>query len=85
MLTSIFILILFLPAAFLPLGLSTFFSSNDLDEMGICLERPENWISIQSIISMPSHEPGDTFQKSIGCEDAIRYVWETSEGLQVCQ
>lgn len=36
--TSIFILMLFLPAALLPLGFDTLFSTADLDEMGICLE-----------------------------------------------
>jgi len=38
MFASIFILILLLPAAWLPLALDTFFSSTDLDEMGISLE-----------------------------------------------
>lgn len=37
MFTSILILILFLPVAFLPLVLNTFFSSDELSEMGICL------------------------------------------------
>ena len=38
MLASIFILILFLPTAFLPVAIKTFFTSGELDEMGICLE-----------------------------------------------
>jgi len=42
MFTSIFILILFLPVACLPLVLEIFFSDSDLDEIGICLESPDN-------------------------------------------
>ena len=36
--TTIFILILFLPGVFLPVVLDAFASSTDLDEMGISLE-----------------------------------------------
>ena len=41
MLTSIFVLILFLPAAFLPATIKTFFTPGELDEMGIYLEDPQ--------------------------------------------
>jgi hypothetical protein len=41
----IIILILFVPAAFLPMTLETFFSSNELSEMGVCLENIDASIS----------------------------------------
>ena len=47
MFVSIFILILFLPVAFLPLGLNTFFSSDELGEMGVCLGKPNDTSPIQ--------------------------------------
>lgn len=47
MLASIFILILLLPAACLPLALDTFFSRADLNEMGISLENSDDTFSIQ--------------------------------------
>lgn len=42
MFTSIFILILLLPAVCLPLALKTFFSSTDLRKMGVCLKKSED-------------------------------------------
>ena len=47
MFASIFILILLLPAACLPLALDTFFSSADLKEMGISLENSDDTFSLQ--------------------------------------
>jgi hypothetical protein len=47
MFASICILTLFLPAAFLPLGLSTFYSPDELEEMGVSLERPEISLPLQ--------------------------------------
>ena len=47
MLASILSLILFLPAAFLPLGLDMFFSPDDLDEMGIRPENPDDTFPMQ--------------------------------------
>ncbi len=47
MFASIFILILLLPAACLPLALDTFFSSADLDEMGISLKSSEDTFPVQ--------------------------------------
>jgi hypothetical protein len=44
MFASIFILILLLPVACLPLTLDTFFSSTDLSEMGVCLKKSTGWI-----------------------------------------
>ena len=38
MLVSIFILILFLPVAFLPVSIKTFFTPGELDKMGVRLE-----------------------------------------------
>jgi hypothetical protein len=58
MFASIFILILLLPAVCLPLALDTFFSSSDLDEMGICLESSDDTLPIQEDvwgISKPLH------------------------------
>ena len=45
--TIVFILILFLPAAFLPMALDTFVSSSDLDEMGISLENSDDTFPMQ--------------------------------------
>ena len=47
MFASIFILILLLPAVCLPLALDTFFSSADLDEMGISLKNSDDTFSVQ--------------------------------------
>ena len=47
MLASIFILIMFLPAAILPVVLDTFASSADLDEMGISLENSDDTFPMQ--------------------------------------
>jgi len=41
MLASILILILFMPAAFLPAAINTFFTPGELNKMGICLENPQ--------------------------------------------
>ena len=38
MVVSIFILILFLPVAFLPVSIKTFFTPGELDKMGVRLE-----------------------------------------------
>jgi len=62
MFASIFILILFLPAAFLPLGLTTFFSAEELDEMGICLETSDDTFPVQG------YDLVDIFPISNGCE-----------------
>jgi hypothetical protein len=74
MLASIFILILFLPVAFLPWALRTFYSSDELNEMGFCLEPSENFYPIQG-----SELAGPAKYEKAGC------VWETSEQLQTCQ
>lgn len=47
MFASIFILILLLPTACLPLALDTFFSISDLDEMGISLESSYDMFPIE--------------------------------------
>jgi hypothetical protein len=44
MLACILILILFLPAALLPCTLSSFFSSHELNEMGVQLDDSESGI-----------------------------------------
>jgi len=62
MFVSIFILILFLPTIFLPLGLSTFFSADELDEMGIRLEMSDDTSPMQG------HDLVDIFPISNGCE-----------------
>jgi|GEM_PF-4689397 len=41
MFTLIIILLILLPVTFLPLAMDTFFSSSELNEMGICLENTE--------------------------------------------
>ena len=74
MFTSIFILILFLPAALLPLGLSTFLSVGELEEMGISLE------SSDDIFPMQGYELVGFLPVSSACE-----AWEISESFQVCQ
>jgi hypothetical protein len=42
MFASIFIFILLLPAACLPLALDIFFSSSELGEMGVCLKKSDD-------------------------------------------
>jgi hypothetical protein len=60
--TTVFILILFLPAAFLPVVLDTFASSTDLDEMGISLENSDD------TFSMRGYELVDVLTISNGCK-----------------
>jgi len=74
MFASIFILILFLPAAFLPLALDTFASSADLDEMGISLESSDDTFPMQG------YELVSFLPASKHCDR-----WEISEPLKVCQ
>ena len=62
MFASIFILILLLPAACLPLVLDTFFSSSDLNEMGISLENSDDMFPMQG------DELVDVFPISNSCE-----------------
>jgi hypothetical protein len=73
MLASIFILILLLPAAFLPVALDAFVSDTDLDEMGISLENSDDTFSMQGyeLVGLLPVSNCDT--------------WEISEPLQVCQ
>ena len=59
---TVFILILFLPVAFLPLVLDTFASSADLYEMGISLERLDDEFPLQG------YELVDVFTISNSCE-----------------
>lgn len=53
MLASIFTLILFLPVAFLPVTIKTFFTSGELDEMGIYLEDPQTMQGCDNTAHMP--------------------------------
>jgi hypothetical protein len=72
--TTVFILILLLPAACLPLALDIFASKTDLDEMGISLESSDDTFPMQGyelVGFLPASSP---------CE-----AWETNEPLQVCQ
>ena len=74
MLASIFILILLLPAVCLPLALDTFFSSSDLDEMGISLESSDDMLPIQGyelVGFLPASSP---------CE-----AWETKKPIFIGQ
>lgn len=74
MLVAIFILIPFLPAACLPLVLETFFSDAELDEMGVCLEKSVDTVSMQGyelVGFLPASNRYD--------------AWEISEPLQTCQ
>ena len=79
MFASIFILILLLPAVCLPLALNTIFSSADLSEMGVCLKRTD--------VTFPvlGYELVCITQDSDKREDTNEYIWEISEGLQICQ
>jgi len=65
MFASIFILILLLPAACLPLALEAFFSSADLKEMGISLENSDD--------THPMQEDGlvDVFPVSNSCKQLL--------------
>jgi hypothetical protein len=74
MLVSIFILILFLPAVCLPLGLDIFFSSTDLEEMGIALESSDDTFPMQG------YELIGFLPASNRCD-----AWAISEPLQTCQ
>ena len=53
MLASIFILTLFLPAVFLPVATNTFFTSGELNKMGICLENPQTMQGSDDIAHVP--------------------------------
>lgn len=75
MFTSIFILILLFPAACLPLALNTFFSSSDLDKMGISLKNSD-----EPLISMQGYELVGFLPVSKNCD-----TWEISEALRTCQ
>ena len=72
--TIVFILILFLPAAFLPVVLDTFSSSADLDEMGIVLENQDDTFPMQG------YELVGFLPVSNQCD-----TWDVSETLQACQ
>lgn len=74
MFISIFILILLLPAACLPLVLDTFFSSSELEEMGISLEDSDD------TFPMREYELVGFFPVSKNCD-----IWEISETLRICQ
>ena len=75
MLASIFILILFLPATFLPVVLDTFSSSAELNEMGIVLKSSDDTFPMQGYELVGLLPP-----VSNQCD-----TWEISEQLQVCQ
>lgn len=70
MVASTFILIFFLPAAFLPLALNTFASSADLEEMGITLENSDNTFHTEG------YELVGSLSISTNCG-----TWEISEPL----
>lgn len=73
MFTSIFILILLLPAACLSLALDTFFSTTQLSEMGISLKNSDDTLPMQGyelVGLIPSSNNNN--------------VWEISEPLQTC-
>ncbi len=78
MFASIFILSIFLPVAFISLVLDTCFSSDEVSEMGICLQGSK---IMQPIISLQRYELVDTLPKSGNCEKANRLY----KGLQACQ
>ncbi len=72
--TTVFILILFLPTACLPLALDIFASKTDLDEMGISLENSDDTFPMQGyelVGFLPASNRYD--------------AWEISEPLQTCQ
>lgn len=79
MFASIFILILLLPAVCLPLALKTFLSSADLSEMGVCLKRTDATFPVHG------YELVCITQDSDKREDTNEYMWEISEGIQICQ
>ena len=74
MLASIFILILFLPAAILPVVLDTFASSADLEEMGISLENSDDTFPMQG------YELVGVLSLAQKCD-----TWEVNQSLQACQ
>lgn len=74
MFTVILILILFLPAAFLPLALDTFVTGTDLDEMGISLESSDDTFPVHGC------QLTGLLPASDNCE-----VWDISEPLHACQ
>lgn len=78
MFASIFILILFLPAACLPLAFDIFFSSSELDEMGICLETPDESFPTQGDELVGFHPTANHCKNADGC------VWEIRKELQTC-
>jgi hypothetical protein len=71
--TIALILIIFLPAAFLPVVLDAFTSSADLDEMGISLKKSDD------IFPVKGCEFVGFLPTPNGCD-----IWETNETLQVC-
>lgn len=77
MLASFFILILFLPAAFLPIALDVFASSNNLDEMGICLEKSEGAFPMQR------YELAGIHPTKNSCEETV-CLWEITKQLETC-
>jgi len=62
MLASIFTLILFLPAAFLPVAIRTFFTFGELDEMGICLEDSHTMQGCDDTTHMPDENQCRCYQ-----------------------
>jgi len=72
--TLVFILILFLPAAFLPVVLDAFIPGSDLNEMGIVLENSDDTFPIQG------------YELLGFLPDSNRYdTWEISKSLQTYQ
>lgn len=74
MFASTLILILFLPAAFLPVALDTCVSNTDLGEMGISLESSDDTFPRQG------YELVGFLSASNHCE-----AWEVGEPLRACQ
>jgi hypothetical protein len=81
MFLSILILILLLPVVFLPLALDTFFSPNDLNEMGICLEKPETLYPMRTAMSLQGFELVGVQQRSNDCEGIV-YPWGGANNLK---
>jgi hypothetical protein len=71
--TTVFIFILLLPAAFLPLWLNSF-SSAELKEMGVCLETSDDTFPMQG------YELDGVLPTSNHCD-----AWDLSKPLQSCQ
>ena len=77
-----FILILFLPFTFLPLALDTLFSPEELSDMGICLEYPQNTGECEHINTVSQPQPSHT------TEDAkpLREVSQQTQMINlICQ